>query len=153
MSKNELNLRVLPDVLQDLVLMYAYNLPKRQIEKSLSVCLDIIDMKLPFFLLKERVWSWHYERFLPSPIVSFLPIEYYDGKFENLFAEDSMCCLLIGLDFRMRNVRRFGDRGRWVHRILTNWRSVESFSNFYKMLLRSKRRIMKTRGPLVRQYI
>ena len=46
--------------------MYAYNLPKKQVVASLEVILDIIDMQLPFFLLKDRIWSWHYET-LVSP--------------------------------------------------------------------------------------
>ena len=153
MCKNELNLTVLPDVLQDLVLMYTYNLPKKQVVASLKVILGIIDMQLPFFLIKDRIWSWHYETFLPNPIRTFMPIEYYDGRYENLFEEDSMYCLLLGLDFRRRNVRRFGDRKRWFHRIVTNWRSVEPFSAYYKMLLRTKCRITKKRGPLVRRFI
>ena len=69
MREHELSLSVLPDVLQDLVLMYTYNLPKKQIMKSLRVILDIAEMQLPFFFLKERIWSWHYEKFLPNPLV------------------------------------------------------------------------------------
>lgn len=153
MRKHELSLSVLPDVLQDLILIYTYNLPKKQIIKSLGVILDIADMQLPFFFLKERIWSWHYEKFLPNPLISFLPIEYYTGKYNDLFDEDSMFCLLIGLDFRRRNVRLFGSRERWMNRICNSWRAVEPLAAYYKMLLRTKKPIMKKRGPLIMKFI
>ena len=153
MCKHELDLSVLPDVLQDLVLMYTYNYTKSQVCASLDVILDILDMQLPFFFLKDRIWSWHYEKFLPNPLVSFFPIEYYTGRYNDLFDEDSMFCLLLGLDFRRRNVKLFGSRKRWMSRICSSWRAVEPLAAYYKMLLRTKRPIMKKRGPLVTKFI
>ena len=153
MHDSEVNLSVLPDVLQDLVIDFAFNLPKDDVLESLRVILGIVDMDLPFFFLKESIWSWHYARFLPNPVYSFMPIHYYNGRYSELFDDDALCCLLLGLDFRRRNVRMFGSRQRWLDRIVTCWRSVEPLSAFFKMLLRSKTPIMKHRSAFIRAII
>ena len=153
MHESEVNLSVLPDVLQDLVIDFAFNLPKDDVLESLYVVLGIIDMDLPFFFMRESIWSWHYARFLPNPVYSFMPIHYYNGTYAELFDEDALCCLLLGLDFRRRNVKMFGSRQRWLDRIVTCWRSVEPLSAFFKMLLRSKTPIMKHRSAFIRAII
>ena len=148
-----MDLSILPDVLQDIVLQYAYNLPKKDILESLGIVLDILDMKLPFFFLRDRLWSWHFKMFLPNPIYEFMPIEYYNGEYADLFNDDAMYCFLLGLDFRRRSVRCFGTRQQWLDRIVCNWKAVRPFSMFYKMLLRDKSTIMKKRGPLIRGFV
>ena len=153
MSISDVKLSVLPDVLQDLVLDFAFNLPKHDVLESLEVILGIIDMNLPFFFFRESIWSWHYARFLPNPVYSFMPIHYYNGVYSELFDDDALCCLLLGLDFRRRNVKMFGSRQRWLDRIIRCWRCVEPFAAFFKMLLRSKTPIMKQRSPFIRALI
>ena len=153
MHKHELSLSVLPTDLQDLILMYTFNLPKKAITQSLDVMLDIAEMQLPFFFLRERIWSWHYEMFLPNPMFSFMPIEYYGGKYHDLFDEDSIFCFLIGLDFRRRNVRLFGSRERWLNRICNSWRAVAPLAAYYRHLLRTKNPILRKKGPLLAQYL
>ena len=153
MSVSDVNFSVLPSVLQDLVLDFAFNLPKTDVLESLNVILSIIDMDLPFFFFRESIWSWHYNKFLPNPVFSFMPIHYYNGIYSELFDDDALCCLLLGLDFRRRNVRMFGSRQRWLDRIVRCWRCVEPFAAFFKMLLRSKTPIMKQRTCLVRAFI
>ena len=153
MCKNDLHLSVLPDDLQDLVFKFAYGLPKDQVLCSLYAILDIIDMQLPFFFFRKKIWSWDLKRFLHNPIWVFEPMEYYQCNFNSLFDEDAMYCLLIGLDFRRKNVRLFGSREKWLSRICTSWRAVEPFAAYYRMLMRSKSPIMKKRGILIRGYI
>ena len=150
MCKNDPKLRELPDVLQDLVLQFAFNLPKRDVKMSLNIMLDIIDMQLPFFFFREKIWSWHYHCWMPNPILEFMPIEYYNGRFADMFDDDAMFCLLLGLDFRRKNVKLFGSRQTWLDRIVSSWRCVEPLAAYYRMLLRSPTPIMKKRGPLVR---
>ena len=150
MCKNDVKLSSLPDVLQDLVLEFAFNLPKDQVLGSLQV---ILDMKLPFFFFREKIWSWEWKHFLPNPVFSFFPIEYYNGRFDELFDDDAMFCLLLGLDFRRRNVRLFGSRQKWLNRIVTSWRCVEPLAAYYRMLLRTRTPIMKKRGPLVQAFV
>ena len=153
MCKNDPKLSSLPDVLQDLVLQFAFNLPKDQVLRSLQIILDIVDMKLPFFFFREKIWSWHCKHFLPNPVFDFMPIEYYNGRYNELFDDDAMFCLLLGLDFRRRNVRMFGSRQKWLNRIVTSWRCVEPLAAYYRMLMRSRGPIMKKRGPLVRAFV
>ena len=52
MCKNDLKLDLLPDVLQEIVLEFAFNLSKAQVVKSLETILDILDMELPFFFFR-----------------------------------------------------------------------------------------------------
>ena len=153
MCKNDLKLCSLPDVLQELVLEFAFNLPKHQVLTSLQVILDIVDMKLPFFFFREKIWSWSCNNFMPNPVFSFMPIEYYNGRFCELFDDDAMFCLLLGLDFRRKNVRMFGSRQTWLNRIVTSWRCVEPLAAYYRMLLRTRSPIMKKRGPLVHMFV
>ena len=143
----------LPTVLQDLVLLFAYNMPKQAIARSLTTLISINEMDLPFFFFRDKIWSWHFHRFLPNPVRVFMPIEYYNGLYNELFDSDAMYCLLLGLDFRRKNVRMFGSREQWLHRILNCWRVVEPFAAFYKMLMRSEGPIMKKRGPVLSSFI
>lgn len=152
MCKNDLKLTILPDVLQEIVLIYAYNMPKTQIMQSLRTLQRINEMKLPFFLLKERIWSWDLKMFLPNPCKVYFPIEYY-GSYSRIFDDDSIFCFLLALDFRRRNVRLFGSRENWMSRICTSWRAIEALGAYFKMLLRSKHRVMKKRGPLIRKMV
>ena len=153
MCKSDVKLSILPDVLQDLVIQYAFNMPKDQVLKSLQTILDILDMELPFFFFREKIWSWEFNVFLPNPVFSFMPIEYYNGRYCELFDDDAMYCLLLGLDFRRKNVKMFGSRQKWLNRIVTSWRCVEPLAAYYRMLLRTRSPIMKKRGPLVHMFV
>ena len=143
MCKNDPKVHDLPDVLQDLVYMFAFNLPKIDVQGSLRTVLEIKRMKLPFFFLRDKIWSWHYAKFLVNPLVRFMPIEYYNGTFRELFDDDAMYCFLFGLDFRMRNVRKFGNRQAWESRILQSWRVVKSLALYFKMIMRSETRVLR----------
>ena len=143
----------MPCVLQELVFQFAYNMPRDDVLRSLETILSIINMELPFFFFREKIWSWHYNEFLTNPVRTFLPIEYYNGRYCELFDDDAMFCLLLGLDFRRRSVKMFGSRQRWLDRIMRSWKCVEPFGAYYKMLLRSQGPIMKQRGPLVSLFV
>ena len=128
-------------------------MPRDDVLRSLETVLAIIHMELPFFFFREKIWSWHYNEFLTNPVRTFLPIEYYNGRYCELFDDDAMFCLLLGLDFRRRSVKMFGSRQRWLDRIMRSWKCVEPFGAYYKMLLRSQGPIMKQRGPLVSLFV
>ena len=148
MDVKELNLSILPPELQEIVMMYTYNLPLKSVKRSLDTIMYILDMKLPFFFLKRNIWSWHYHAFLPNPCRVFLPIEYFTGNYIDIFEDDTLYSLLLGLDFRRREVRKFGSRNLWMRRLCTCWKAVESFSSYYKMLLRTKTPILKKRSTI-----
>ena len=138
-----MKLSVLPAVLQDLVMLFCFNLPKADVLKGVDMILDIKSMGLPFFFFRDKVWSWEYARFLPNPLKVYMPIEYYGGRYKELFNEDAVYCFLIGLDFRMKNVRSFGNRRLWEARLLDSWRVMDALAAFYKMLMRSKTRVLR----------
>jgi len=143
MCKNDPKVCELPRVLEDLVYMFAFNLPKEAVRASLDTVLRVKRWKLPFWFLNPRIWSWHYHAYLDNPMNTFMPIEYYGAKYKCLFNVDAIYCFLLGLDFRMKNVRVFGSRQLWEARILDSWRSIDALSCFYKMLLRSKTRVLR----------
>ena len=153
MCKSDLKLSVLPDVLEQLVLDFAFNLPKQAICDSLDIILSSVEIDLPFFFFRPKIWSWEFAKFLPNPVFVFMPIEYYNGLYSELFDDDALYCLLLALDFRRKNVKMFGSRQRWLDRIVNSWRCVEPFAAYYKMLMRSQGPIMKQRGPLVSLFV
>jgi len=133
----------LPTDLQQLVYMFAFNMPKKAVQGSLNTFLEIKRWKLPFFFYRDKIWSWHWKTFLPSPLKKFMPIEYYGGSFREIFDDDAVYCFLLGLDFRMRNVRQFGNRHAWENRMLASWRVMDSLAAYYWMLMRSKTRVLR----------
>ena len=143
----------LPSDLEELVYMFAFNLPKVSVKVSLDAVLEIKGWNLPFWFLNERIWSWHYRRYLLSPLKQFIPIEYYGGRFKEIFDIDAIYCFLLGLDFRMKNVRSFGSRQMWEARILDSWRTLDALSTFYKMLLRSKTRVLRKSSFYEEMYV
>jgi len=143
MCKNNPKVCDLPPDLESLVYMFAYNLPKEQVHMSLNTMLEVNSWNLPFWFLNERIWSWHYHCYMESPLKSFFPIEYFGGQYKKLFNVDTIYSFLIGLDFRMKNVRSFGSRQLWEARMLQSWRIMDSLSCFYKMLLHSRKRVLR----------
>ena len=152
MSGPDPKLSDLPDDLQNLVFEFAYDMRKAHVMVSLRICIEITHMNLPFFFYRDRLWSWHYKRMLPNPVHEFMPIEYYSGSFRDIFDDDSIYCFLLGLDFRMKNVKCFGNRWEWEHRLCRSWRCVEALASFYNMLLRSKTRILRKKDTF-RKYV
>ena len=140
------NLCFLPSELVDLVCFFAYNISHKSVLHSVNQMCRILDMRMPFFFFRRAIWSWHYSKFLPSPLVEFLPIEYY-GNYAQLFDEDVLFYFLLCLDFRRRKVRVFGTRGRWIDLFLASWHTYEPFGAYYKMLLRSKTPVLKNNSP------
>ena len=143
LCKNDPKVCELPHVLEDLVYMFAFNLPKPAVQTSLKTLLEVGQWDLPFWFLNQRIWSWHYRCYLDTPLKCFIPIEYYGGDFNTLFNTDAVYCFLLGLDFRMKNVRAFGSRRLWEARMLESYKAMDAVSSFYKMLLRSKTRVLR----------
>ena len=144
-----MKISVLPTDLQDLVMLFCYNLPLDAVRNGVNMILDIKDMGLPFFFFREKIWSWEYKRFLPTPIKKWMPIEFYGGMYRDLFDDDCLFYLLLCLDFRRRRVRMFGSRQQWFNRFAYSWRSFEPFAAYYRMLLRSREPVLKPNSPLL----
>ena len=144
-----MNICALPTDLQDLVCLFCFNLPLKAVKTGVNRILEIKNMGLPFFFFRDKIWSWECKRFLPSPLKVWLPIQYFGGMYRDLFDDECMFYLLLCLDFRRRTVRMFGNRETWMGRFSDSWRSLEPFSAYYKMLLRSKDPILKQNSPLL----
>ena len=143
MREKEAQISDLPTDLEQLVYMFAFNVPKTDVLWSVREMIEIKKWNLPFWFLNRRIWSWHYRTYLTSPLISFLPIEYFGGNYKDIFDLDVIYSFLLSLDFRRKNVRAFGSRKLWETRILVSWRTIESLSYYYKMLLRSKTKVLR----------
>jgi len=147
------DLTLLPPVLVNIVMGYAYNVSLDSVKDSLGLYMVLKSMRLPFFFYRDTVWNWHDRIFHENPLKVFLPIEYFGGRVRDLFDDDAMYCFLLGLDFRKRKVRMFGSRERWLHRLNTNWCTVEPFAAYYRMLMRSEYNVMKKRTENILKFI
>ena len=143
MHEKHVQLCDLPTDLQEIVYMFAFNLPKAAVLSSLHTILEISKWKLPFWFVNRWIWSWHYRTYLLNPLISFMPIEYFDGVYHDIFDLDVIYSFLLSLDFRRKNVRAFGSRKLWETRILVSWRTMESLSYYYRMLLRSETKVLR----------
>ena len=147
MRKKEPQISDLPIVLQDLVISFAYDEHKWVIKSELETLLEIKSWRLPFWFLDSMVWS------CTSPLISYVPMKYCGHSYRVLFDLDVIHSFLLALDFRMKNVRCFGSRELWQTRILESWRCLDSLSSFYKMLLRSKTRVLRMNTPYEEMYV
>ena len=139
---------VLPPVLVDIVLNYAFGVSKQQIRETLRVVDTIKAMDLPFFMLKSKLWSWNEKKFVPNITKSFVPLIEFGNDVNSLFDYDACYCFLLSLDFRKRIIRTFGTRDQWLERLMHNWLSFEPFAGFYKMVLHLDNTVLKKRWYL-----
>ena len=149
----EQNLNILPQVLVDLVLDFAYSLSTDTIKADLETILMIKRWKLPFWFTEEKVWSWKYRKYLPSPLNVYTPIIYFGGTYQELFNIDTVWSFLEGLDFRIKEVRAFGSRRLWQSRLTHSWRTYDALSSFYKYLLKTNMRVLKEKSPYKEYYV
>ena len=135
----------LPSDLQNIVCNFAYNTTLGGVKRSLAVYMVVRSMNLPFFFYKAKIWCWDAREFIKSPMKAFVPIETIGGSIAELFDDDGMYCFLLALDFRRKKVKMFGSRDRWLHRLASNWCTVEPFAAYYRMLLREDEPVMRKR--------
>ena len=129
--------------LQDLVMLFAWNVPMSAVDNTFAVLSELKSMDVPWFFLRGRVWSWHYHKHLPSPTIIFMPLEYFSGNASDLINHDVVYYFLFSLDFRKQDVKIFGPRTQWVRNISENWRTIGPFAEFYRLLLHCKGRLLK----------
>ena len=85
-----MDFQALPDVLQDLVCLFCFNLPLKAVRNGVDKILEIKDMNLPFFFFRDKIWSWEDKCFYPSPTKVWMPIEYFGGMYRDLFDDDTV---------------------------------------------------------------
>ena len=153
MHAKEPQISELPVVLQNLVLDFAFKERKEVIKRELETLLLIKSWGLPFWFLESTIWSWSTRSYVTTPLLQYIPMKHCGHNFRDLFNLDVIHSFLLALDFRMKNVRAFGPRRLWQMRILESWRSLDSLSSFYKMLLRSKTRVLRFNTPYEEMHV
>ena len=124
---------VLPTVLQDLVMFFAYKTTAEVVNKNLEVLCLIKAAKLPDFFFRFYVHDSNNFAYLPNPLNEYNPYFEYAKLFNTFRIKELLYCL----DFRKSTVRSLGSRWHWFDLLDTDYEAVLSFGIYYKMLVAS----------------
>ena len=125
--------RALGDDLANIVCDFAFLTTYHDVFNSLKSFLMIAVFNVPNTLLRNRVFSPKYLRFIDNPLVVFEPISCFEG-YRSIFDWNEIYCRLWQLDFRRSVVRSFGSRGRWHLRLTLTWTTALDFVLYYRAL-------------------
>ena len=125
--------RALGEDLANIVCDFAFLTSYRDVYHSLKMVMQIKCFHVPKSLIRSRIFSPKYLRFIDTPLDVFEPISSFD-TFRNLFDWNEIYCRLWQLDFRRTVVRIFGSRGRWHLRLTLGWTAVLEFVTYYRAL-------------------
>ena len=64
-----------PVVLQDLITLFAWELPFEKVDRQLSAVLTIKDANLPNMFFSRLLWNWRERRNIANPVLIFCPVE------------------------------------------------------------------------------
>jgi len=134
-KKHKMGFYDIPKVLQNMVCEFAFatNWPKTL--QSLQMCEEIARRDISPVFLRQQVWSWSYESYLPNPNVCFEPIEQLTGVWSDIIDWHAVNELLFRLDFRRNIVKSCGSRKKWFEKFRRNWLNITEFDAFYRVLL------------------
>ena len=90
----------------------------------------------PVFLRRE-MWSWKFRAFLSSPLIVFLPIRQFTGRWSDMVDWHAVNELLFRLDYRRRVVSIAGTRHEWFMKFKLNWQTIRLFDAFYRIVIQS----------------
>ena len=119
--------------LANIVCDFAFLTTYHDVFNSLKSFLMIDAFNVPSTLLRNRVFSPKYLRFIDNPLVVFEPISGFEG-YRSIFDWNEIYCRLWQLDFRRSVVRSFGSRGRWHLRLTLTWTTALDFVLYYRTL-------------------
>ena len=102
--------QALGEDLANIVCDFAFLTTYYDVFHSLKSYLQISCFKVPNTLLRNRVFSPKYLRFVDNPLLIFEPER-------SIFDWNEIYCRLWQLDFRRAVVRTYGSRGRWHLRL------------------------------------
>ena len=125
--------KALGDDLANIVCDFAFLTTYHDVFHSLKSFSMIGVFNVPSSLLRNRVFSPKYLRFIDNPLVVFEPISCFEG-YRSIFDWNEIYCRLWQLDFRRSVVRSFGSRGRWHLRLTLTWTTALDFVIFYRAL-------------------
>ena len=141
-----MNLSILPTDIVSIVCEFAYHVPLSVVETSLKRILEVKRMKLPRWMIRDVLFSYHYNQALPSPLRCFEPMMVF-GDYNRLFNTTSIIRLLYMLDFRRKPVSALGSRQTWFRRIgkmnQYDYRYIQVFALFFRYVFRLPTKVMK----------
>jgi hypothetical protein len=123
----------LPDVLQDIVLQFAFKINKKEMESDFNTILEIKQWKLHPCFLRHRVFlsdSWSFQ---DNPLEIYFPLR----GLSSMYALFDMCIVydfLERLDFRRTEVRCMGSRIQWMETLELHWEFIGLFSIFFNRI-------------------
>ena len=136
-----MNFTVLPCVLQDLVLDFAFKITKKELDEDFETIRIVKSWDLDPMFVRNRVWIREQWCFQDNPLQIYIPLQ----KLENEFSMFDMCLvfeLLDRLDFRKRNVRCMGPRDKWI-----NCLDHVEFLGLFSMFTSRHAKILRTSSP------
>ena len=119
--------------LANIVCDFAFKSSYSDVFYSLKSYLEIKCFKVPRRLLRDRIFSPKYLRFVDNPLVVFNPVSCFES-YRSIFDWNEVYSRLWQLDFRRAVVRACGSRGRWHLRLTLSWTSILEFVIYYKAL-------------------
>ena len=125
--------KALGEDLANIICDFAFLSTYYDVFHSLKSYLQISCFKVPNTLLRNRVFSPKYLRFVDNPLKVFEPISCFDS-YRSIFDWNEVYCRLWQLDFRRSVVRLYGSRGRWHLRLTLSWTTVLDFVVYYRAL-------------------
>ena len=125
--------KALGEDLANIICDFAFLSTYYDVFNSLKSYLQIGCFEVPYTLLRNRVFSPKYLRFLDNPLYVFEPISCFEG-YRSLFDWNEVYCRLWQLDFRRTVVRLQGSRGRWHLRLTLTWTTILDFVIYYRAL-------------------
>ena len=121
---------VLPDVLKDLIVGFAYKITNKQMQHDFDTIDVFRSWDLDPMFLQRRVWIRDDWCFRNNPLLNYIPLKLLQTNFD-LFDMLRVYEMLDRLDFRKRDVRCMGTRESWFLG-LDRIEVVGLFSMFYK---------------------
>ena len=118
--------QALGEDLANIVCDFAFLTTYYDVFHSLKSYLQISCFKVPNTLLRNRVFSPKYLRFVDNPLLIFEPISCFES-YRSIFDWNEIYC-------RLWLVRTYGSRGRWHLRLTLTWTTALDFVIFYRAL-------------------
>ena len=123
----------LPDVLQDLVVQFAFKIDKKELNGDLDLISEIKTWDLHPCFVRHRIFVSPQWISVDNPLKTYFPLQNLKSMFD-IFDMCTIHELLDRFDFRKREVRCMGSREIWIGR-LDHWEFLKWFSSFFNRII------------------
>ena len=131
----------LPDVLQDIVCVFAYGITKKEVESDLDTIREIKSWKLPSMFIENFVFDHNFGCYVVTPLDRYYPLAQL-SSYKQMFDHYRIEQVVERLDFRKKQVKVWGNRWQWM-KFLKDWTFYGLFAEFYRNMLKSGRQVVK----------